>query len=734
MDSKAVSVIPLNGANYPTWKLQCQMALMKDGLWSIVKGSETPPSQSERDKFAKFAARRDRALAIIVLSVEPSLLYLLGDPEDPVVVWKKLRDQFQKKTWANKLQLCRRLHSCSLKDGDSVQEHIKTMTEIFNELSVIGDQISEEDRVVYLLASLPDSYNTLVTALEANQDVPHMELVTERLLHEERKIKDRGVTSGRSGEAMVAKQRFVKKGPRCNFCRKFGHIQRNCVERERAQMKSDSAPKDKHKVKQKAHKAEARQVESSSSESESVGLVVRHALSASSSNRLNSWIVDSGATCHMCNNKMLFSKLDDLKQSLEVTLGDGHVLEATGRGIVVLEMKLPQGKSIKCKLHDVLYVPMLSYNLLSVSKVTEFGKTISFSDDGSQITGINRKLVATATRVGNLYHLNCHASRQNANAVESQKVETKEDVWHRRFGHLGARNLQKLAKEKLVDGFDYDVSKEINFCESCTEGKQHRQKFPASSGSTTEKPLDLVHSDVCGKINVQSLSGAEYFLTFTDEKTRYVWVYVLKHKSEVFDKFLEWKALVEKSSGQKVKALRTDNSGEYTSTKFESYLKAEGIRHEYTVPKTPEQNGVAERMNRTLVESLRSMLSDAKLPHKFWAEALATAVYLRNRSPTKPVTGMTPFEAWTGKKPNVKHLRIFGCTAYAHIPKDERQKLDSKSRKCILLGYGTETKGYRLYDEKCGKVLYSRDVLFNESSCGIQKESTEQKEKRYVYN
>ena len=157
VDSKAVSVIPLNGANYPTWKLQCQMALMKDGLWSIVNGSETPPSQSEREKYAKFVARRDRALAIIVLSVEPSLLYLIGDPEDPVVVWKKLRDQFQRKTWANKLQLRRRLHSCSLKDGDSVQEHIKTMTEIFNELSVIGDQISEEDRVVYLLTSLLDS-------------------------------------------------------------------------------------------------------------------------------------------------------------------------------------------------------------------------------------------------------------------------------------------------------------------------------------------------------------------------------------------------------------------------------------------------------------------------------------------------------------------------------------------------------------------------------------------------
>lgn len=175
---------------------------------------------------------------------------------------------------------------------------------------------------------------------------------------------------------MVAKQQLGKKGPRCNFCHKFGHIQWNCVERERAQTKSSQ--KDKRKVKQKAHKVEVRQVDSSSSESESIGLVVRHALSASSFSQLDSWIMDSGATCHMCNNKMLFSKLDGLKQSLEVTLGDGHVLGTPGRGIVVLEMKLPQSKSMKCKLHDVLYVPMLSYNLLSVSKVTEFGKTISF--------------------------------------------------------------------------------------------------------------------------------------------------------------------------------------------------------------------------------------------------------------------------------------------------------------------------------------------------------------------
>ena len=191
---------------------------------------------------------------------------------------------------------------------------------------------------------------------------------------------------------------------------------------------------------------------------------------------------------------------------------------------------------------------------------------------------------------------------------------------------------------------------------------------------------------MCGKMSAQSLSGGEYFLTFIDDKTRYVWIYVLKREDQVFERFLEWKALVEKSTGRKLKVLRTDNGGEYTSTEFESYLKSEGVRHELTVPKTPEQNGVAERMNRTLVETVRPILADAKLPHKFWAEALSTAAYLRNRSPTKAVKGMTPFEAWMGEKPKVNHLRTFGCAAYAHVPKDERHKLDPKARKCIFLG------------------------------------------------
>ena len=166
------------------------MALVKDGLWNIVNSTETIPAEADADSRAKFLTRKDRALALIVLSVEPSLLYLLGEPEDPVAVWKKLSDQFQRKSWANKLTLRRRLYSLRLNEGDSVQEHIRTVTELFEELAVVGDPVNEEDRVVHLLASLPGSYDMLVTALEANSDVPKMEVVDFYTRKESREIEE----------------------------------------------------------------------------------------------------------------------------------------------------------------------------------------------------------------------------------------------------------------------------------------------------------------------------------------------------------------------------------------------------------------------------------------------------------------------------------------------------------------------------------------------------------------
>ena len=231
MAERNALLAPLVGSNYATWKVHCTMALKKEGLWKITEGSETDPGSDDADKQAKFLERKDRALAIIVLAVHPSLLYLLGDPQDPKIVWEKIANQFQKKSWANKYALRKRLNSLKLKEKGSVQQHIKEMMEVFEELSIIGHPIEEEDRVVTLLTSLPKSYDMLVTALEANTEVPKLETVTERLLHEERKLIEKGEGKSESHDARafaVMRNQGAGTGRTCFYCGEQGHIKRNC--------------------------------------------------------------------------------------------------------------------------------------------------------------------------------------------------------------------------------------------------------------------------------------------------------------------------------------------------------------------------------------------------------------------------------------------------------------------------------------------------------------------------
>ena len=714
-----ITLVPLNEKNYATWKVQIKMHLMKDDLFGIVKGREVAPS-TDTTAVRKFELRRDRALATIVLAVEPKLLYLIGDPTDPSVVWQKLQDTFQKKSWANKFRLKRKLYSMKLKPGDDLQVHLKTFVEIFEELAVIGDPIQDEDRVINLLASLPDDYSTLVTALEAMEKVPSWESVTERLLHEENKIKgDRSCSSVRSNprpiqeneKSLVTKQKRSKP-VKCFECNKTGHVKKDCyIFIERCKKKKENYDKNH------GYKGKQSLVVKGQDSDDEVTLFVSAV--ATGDTNTDSWLLDSGASQHMCNNKELFSNLVNICTSVKVEVGDGRSLTAVGQGSVVLKVNLPNNKVETRILNNVLYVPDLAYNLISVSQVTLGGKVTNFYENSCKILNKKSKLLAVGKKLGKLYVLDCF---QKA-VAQCSNVISDEILWHRRFCHLGINNVRKLISKELVDGIDFKITKDSYVCENCNDGKIHRTPFPIRE-SNEHKVLDLIHSDVCGKLNPGSLGGGNYFVTFIDDASRYVWVYIINNKSDVFDVFKSWKALVENQYEKKIKILRTDNGGEYTSVEFEGYLKDEGIRHEKTIPKTPEQNGVAERMNRTLVETVRAMLSDSKLPKVFWGEALSTAAYVRNRSPTSSLKDKTPYEVLNGRKPNVKHLRIFGCVSHVHIPKDEREKLDSKSKKCILLGYGSTTKGYRLYNLDTKKVFHSRDVVFDEcQSVSFEKES-----------
>lgn len=199
-------------------------------------------------------------------------------------------------------------------------------------------------------------------------------------------------------------------------------------------------------------------------------------------------------------------------------------------------------------------------------------------------------------------------------------------------------------------------------CDGCLIGKQRRNPFPKQSTYRTGSCLELVHADLCGPISPPTPAGNRYFILFVDDKSRFMWAALLKSKDQAFVAFRKFKIFAEVDSGQKLKMLRTDRGGEFTSKEFNSFCEEQGIRRQLTAPYSPQQNGVVERRNQTVVAMARCLLKSQSVPGRFWGEAVATSIYLLNRAPTKSVAGMTPYESWHGHKPSVEHLRTFGCS------------------------------------------------------------------------
>jgi len=216
---------------------------------------------------------------------------------------------------------------------------------------------------------------------------------------------------------------------------------------------------------------------------------------------------------------------------------------------------------------------------------------------------------------------------------------------------------------------------------------------------------------------IPSLSGSRYLLTFIDDTSRYAEVYFLKNKSDTFGTFRNYRTMIEKQLGRKIKVLRSDGGGEYVNREMQEYLTKNGIRCETTVADTPQQNGVSERYNRTLLETVRALMHSAGIPTNLWAELSATAAYLRNRLPSRAnIKNKSPYELWNNKKPNVEHLRVIWSDAYAHVPKQKRTKLELRATKLKLIGYHNEKKAYKLWNAVTGHVEVSRDVIFDETS------------------
>ncbi|CAI7822227.1 unnamed protein product, partial [Closterium sp. NIES-54] len=301
--------------------------------------------------------------------------------------------------------------------------------------------------------------------------------------------------------------------------------------------------------------------------------------------------------------------------------------------------------------------------------------------------------------------------------ASSRSGEADWETWHERLCHVNFPMLQKLVKDGSLKGLEVKgAAKEIGSCPTCLETKF--TKFPFSSSTGPAKaPLALVHMDVVGPTRAPSLSGSRYFLTIVDDHTRAVWVYPLKTKGEVAAAVLkEWMPRAQRESGHKVKVIRTNNGGEFIGADFEAVLKKKGIQHQLTVPYNPQQNGVAERFNRTLQEGARTLLGCAGLPDPFWVTALRQVALVKNRVlATVGDKQWVPYTKWYGSAPAVNMLRAYDCMVVFHVPNEKRGKLEASGRWGVHLGLAKDHKGWLIWDLTRQQLTVSRDVKFLET-------------------
>jgi hypothetical protein len=399
------------------------------------------------------------------------------------------------------------------------------------------------------------------------------------------------------------------------------------------------------------------------------------------------WCLDSGASEHLVKNGNHVSNIQKLDHPVCIKIAKSGVTlkaetfgEFRGKSVV-------GNKVYNIYISKVLIVPGLEINLLSVRKLEMQGLAVVFKQGCGRILK-GDKIISVAQCRNKLYELKL---QENVEVANLSKTDGSGKLWHHRLGHIGNSKLQKLSQ--IVDGVTISAKNaETSRCDVCVGGKQtklpHKETRPR-----TNRPLELVHSDLLGPVTPESHDKKKYILTFIDDFTHFTVAYPISSKTEIPRFFRKYEAMATAHFNLKISRFRSDNGREYMTNALMEHFEKQGIQMECTVPYTPEQNGVAERLNRTIVEKARCMLLSSNLPKSFWTEAVTTAAFLINRSPPVALENCTPAEKWFGFKPNLKKVRIFGCLVYQHIPKqlnprkfDTRTRLRTKRLQALAVG------------------------------------------------
>ena len=739
----------LDGKNYDHWCIKMKVIFGFQDVLDVIKNGVPVLDRGATD--AQKAAHKEtqkkdcKALFLIHQCVDANHFDKILNATSGKEAWDLLGKCYggAEKLKKVKLQTSRRQYELmQMEEQEMVGSYFARVQALTNQMKIYGEKVTDTMIVEKILRTLTQKFDHIVVAVEESRDLESLkveDLQSTLEAHEQRliernaekpleqalqaqawkrgdfkkgKFSEKGkFKKGREewrnqknsnfnapdqqrkffkkpdGKPNSEKKKVDRRNVQCWTCQKLGHFASECSVNNAGTSRQAN---------------EAHMAEEDSSE-EQVLLMAR---TDSELNRSNVWYLDTGCSNHMTGHKEWFVTLDEAVKT-KVKFADDRTVQAEGMGQILVQRK--DGK--ESFISNVLYVPNMKSNLLSLGQLLEKNYKIKMEDRMLSVFDKDGRLILKVPLSSNrTFKIDIQIGNHKCLASVVDDVNW---IWHHRFGHLNFKSLDLLSNKKLVSGMpSIKVPKEL--CEQCVACKQPRNVFVSYIPSRTNKSLELVYSDVCGPFEEPSIGENRYFVTFIDDFTRKTWVYLIKRKDEVSAVFKKFKTLAETQSGHLIRRLRTDGGGEYTSVQFERFCEEKGIVHEVVAPYTPQQNGTAERKNRTILDMTRSMLKTKSLPKKFWGEAVCTAVYILNRSPTKRLQDMTPEEAWSGHKQNVSHFRIFGSICYSCVPEMKRKKLDDRSEVLILLGYHS-TGAYRMYNPITQKVVLGRNVKIDET-------------------
>ena len=416
------------------------------------------------------------------------------------------------------------------------------------------------------------------------------------------------------------------------------------------------------------------------------------------------WYLDSGSQSHTVNNDAGFISLRQAESvTLESAAGDDINVEGIG------SYRIRSRPDLVLELRECIYAPSLIANFLSSGKLNQNGMDVLLRKDGVCLVYDGDDIVATGQLKNGMYVMNfsetANFSGKNVVAAQTKKMRSL-IYWHKTLNLLNAGDLKLLLKKLDIKTEDEDFE-----CKTCLLAKMTRSSHKPQE-IKSKRPLDLIYTDLSRIIRTPSSGNYKYFLSFVDDYSRYSTVYLLKSKEEVCEKFDHFKAFVENKFERKIKELRSDNGTEYTNDRFQKIITESGINHERTQIKTPQQNGVAERLNRTIGNGVRSALIGSGLPSRYWPQAVKHVVQMRNVSPNSAIDNQIPYELWHERCANYDDFHHFGCTAIVYNEEATAKLADPKGIECRLLCLSSNKKGYVLLSVFDGRLIESGNVTF----------------------